>query len=195
MTIDFYYAPGSSPCRTVLLAAKALGLNPQHTIPTLVDNGLALSESRAIIGYLSNQYGKDDSLYPKDPKKRAVVDQRLYFDAATLYSRYADYYFPHYFAGVPLEPMKLDKLKEAFDILNTILGTSKYAAGDKLTLADLSLVASVSTADVSGFDISKYPHVEKWYANIKATAPGYEEANGKNLEAYKAMVDFLTKNK
>jgi glutathione S-transferase len=27
MTIDFYYLPGSSPCRSVLLAAKALGVD------------------------------------------------------------------------------------------------------------------------------------------------------------------------
>lgn len=27
MTIDFYYVPGSAPCRAVLLTAKALGLD------------------------------------------------------------------------------------------------------------------------------------------------------------------------
>lgn len=69
-----------------------LQLNPQHTIPTIDDNGFSLWESRAIMTYFVNQYGKDDTLYPKDPKKRALVDQRLYFDIGTLYARFGDLY-------------------------------------------------------------------------------------------------------
>jgi glutathione S-transferase len=41
--------------------------------------------------YLVNQYGKNDSLYPKDTNKRGVVDQRLYFDAGTLDARNSNY--------------------------------------------------------------------------------------------------------
>lgn len=56
-----------------------------------MDDGFAIGESRAIITYLANKYGKGKGLYPEDPKARAVVDQRLYFDIGTLYARFADY--------------------------------------------------------------------------------------------------------
>lgn len=61
-------------------------LNPQHTVPTLDDNGIVLWDSHAINVYLVTKYGKDDSLYPKDFFKRAIVDQRLHFDSGVAYT-------------------------------------------------------------------------------------------------------------
>lgn len=99
----------SPPVRSVLLVAKAIGLdlefrevnlgsgenktpeylekNPQHTVPTLDDNGNIICDSHAIVTYLIGKYGKDDSLYPKDLYKRALVDQRLHFDSGVLFVR------------------------------------------------------------------------------------------------------------
>lgn len=48
--------------------------------------------SRAILTYLVSAYSKEDGLYPRDIRVRAVVDQRLQFDLGTLYARLNDYY-------------------------------------------------------------------------------------------------------
>lgn len=63
-------------------------INPQHCVPTLVDDGFVLWESRAIAAYLVEKtHPEGHSLYPSCPKKRAIINQRLHFDCATFYTR------------------------------------------------------------------------------------------------------------
>ncbi|XP_017041192.1 glutathione S-transferase D7-like [Drosophila ficusphila] len=195
--MDFYYSPRGAGCRTVIMVAKALGLelnkklvntmegeqlkpefvklNPQHTIPTLVDDGFAIWESRAIAVYLVEKYGKDDSLFPKDPQKQAMVNQRLQFDLATLYESFGKYYYPLFRTGKPGTEEDFKKIESAFELLNTFLEGHDYVAGDQLTVADISILATVSTFVIIGFDISKYPNVERWYANAQKVTPGWDE--------------------
>lgn len=211
MPIDLYYVPASAPCRSVLLAANAIGvevnlkqldlrkgehltpeflkINPQHTVPTLDDNGFRLTESRAILGYLAEQHANDDSLYPKDPKKRAVVNQMLYFDATTLWQRTINYYMPIVFEGAEPDAAKYSKLELGYEILDKYLEDHTWAAGDHLTIADFSLVATVSTIEVVGFDISKYPNVSKWFAQAKKIIPKYEELNHAGCLKFKEMYE------
>ncbi|XP_026492992.1 glutathione S-transferase 1-1-like [Nymphalis io] len=215
MPVDLYYVPGSAPCRAVLLTARALNLNlnlklvdlhhgehlkpeylkinPQHTVPTLVDDGYPIYESRAIITYLVNKYGKGSALYPEDPKARALVDQRLYFDIGTLYQRFGDYFYPQIFGGAPADKDKLAKVEDALKLLDTFLEGQKYVAGANLTVADLSIVAGVSSFEASDIDFKKYANVKRWYETVKSTAPGYQEANEKGLDAFKALVNSLLK--
>ena len=215
MPIDLYYVPGSAPCRAVLLTAKALNLNlnlklvdlhhgehlkpeylklnPQHTVPTLVDDGFSIWESRAIMTYLVNKYAKGSGLYPEEPKARALVDQRMYFDIGTLYARFADYFYPQVFGGAPAENDKKAKIEDSLQLLNTFLEGQKYVAGANLTLADLTLIASVSSFEASDIDFKKYANVKRWYETVKSTAPGYQEANEKGLDAFKGLVNSMLK--
>lgn len=141
-------------------------------------------ESRAIVIYLAEKYGKTDSLYPKDAQKRAVVNQRLYFDQGTLYQRLADYYYPQIFAKQAPNADNKKKLDEALDFLNVFLEKSTYAAGENLTLADISLVATVSTLETVGLDLSKWSKVSAWLAKCKATTPGID-LNEAGLQEFK----------
>lgn len=127
MPIDLYLMEASAPCRAVAMTAKMVGvelnlketnlmagehmkpeflaMNPQHTIPTIDDDGLYLNESKAICAYLVNQYAKDDTLYPKEPKVRAMVDQRLYFDISVFYLRFGKVYVSRLINGPLKRPL------------------------------------------------------------------------------------------
>ncbi|XP_047494100.1 uncharacterized protein LOC125042503 [Penaeus chinensis] len=196
MTIDFYYFLPSPFCRSVLLTARALGLNlnlketdvwegeqkkpefvalnPQHSVPTLVDGDLTLWESRAICTYLVSRYGKDDSLYPRDPKVRARIDGLLYFDMGTLWPR-----FRNTLSASPTQE-SLDKFHEALGWLDGYLGRGRFAAGtDHVTVADHVLVANVASFEAAGRLPGTHQQIGAWMERCKREMAGYEEANGK----------------
>ncbi|XP_059058524.1 glutathione S-transferase 1-1-like [Achroia grisella] len=215
MTIDVYLMPGSAPCRAVLLTARVLNLevnqivvnllkgehlnpeyiklNPQHTIPTLVDNGFSIWESRAIMTYLVSKYGKDTGLYPEDLEARAVVNQRLYFDMGTLYIAFTECYYAQVFSGGPPDEEKLKELEDALKFLDTFLEGQEYLAGSQLTVADLSTVATISTFELSVFDFKKYSNIKRWYEKMKAEIPGYKEINEAGLEHLKSAMEEYKK--
>lgn len=169
-------------------------MNPQRTIPLIVDGDYKLSESRAIMSYLVDQYGKNARLYPQTPEGRALVNQMLHFDMSTLYKAFKFYYYPAVFFGKEYDPEQFQKLQNAFEILDKILEGREYATGRYMTIADLALAATVSTAETFNFDVEKYHNVAKWLDRIKASAPGYRKANGEGLKIMRKIYED-SKNK
>ena len=52
------------------------------------------------------------------------------------------------FGGAPLTEDKVKRLEEAFEFLNTFLANSDFVAGNTVTVADISLAASVTSIQV-----------------------------------------------
>ncbi|KAM7312307.1 glutathione S-transferase 1, partial [Ixodes scapularis] len=63
--------------------------------------------------------------------------------------------------------------------LQQLLGDGKYVVGDKLTVADLALVAHLTLpVELLGlFDASKFPKLASYYERLKAELPYFEEIN------------------
>lgn len=156
------------------LLPEFLKINPQHTVPTLVDNNFALWESRPICIYLVEKYAKDDSLYPKNPKQRAVVNQRLYFDMGMLTMRMYDFFFPQLTQNIEPDQKKYQAMEEAVELLDVFLEKSDYVAGDKLTIADFAIAVTMSVIELAGFDLKKYSNISRWYAVMKSELPGWD---------------------
>ena len=72
-------------------------------------------------------------------------------------------------------PALVDNMK----ILEALLAKSEYAAGSQVTVADISLVALVSSIDAMGIDLSEMPKVRAWLSKMKQL-PFYE-ANVKGV--------------
>lgn len=123
--------------------------------------------------YLVDKYGEDDSFYPRDPKARALVNQRIFFDVS-LYSNFEKFYIPRFRNKTPEDPMQDVSVEKAFQLFDKFLEGSEFVAAEQMTIADMCLVTTVSTFEVAGVDVSQYPNVWNWYQNMLNTMPGLE---------------------
>ncbi|XP_077286502.1 glutathione S-transferase 1-like [Arctopsyche grandis] len=205
----------SPPVRGTLLVAAALGIplqlvtvdlmkgehlqpefvkkNPQHTIPMLEENGFCLSDSHAIAGYLSTAYGRNDNLYPHEPRRRAIVDQRLHFDSATLFNRLRATITPLMTgSATSISQTSIDELEEALGFLEKFLDGDHWIAGDMLTIADLCCVATVTSInEILPVNSERYPNVHEWMENCKKL-PYYEE-NAKGVKMFGELIRGMIK--
>ncbi len=149
-----------------------LKINPVGKVPAINDGGFCLFESNAIIKYLCDKV--DTSLYPKDIQQRAIVEQWCDFVTLHIGVNVAKVVFNRVFAKrrglLVSEESIADGLN--FITINTSviehqLSKHAYVAGDKITLADMALLASLDPCEVAEIDISVFPKVVAWRNKLK----------------------------
>jgi GST-like protein len=163
--------------------AQFLALNPNGQIPVIVDNEgpggkkVTLSQSSAILMYCAEKSGK---LIPKDPAKRAAMLE-AYMSASTditpmfgTVNACVRAKEPAAYAAAA--DMFKARLKNYFKVWDDKLAKHKYAAGDEVTIADLSLYAGYwRTKGAFPELVGSMPNLERWAAEINAR-PGVQRA-------------------
>lgn len=173
-------------------------MNPQHTVPTLSDNGKFLWDSHAISTYLIRKYGGEDHpLYPTDVYIRARIDQRLHFDSCTLFGALRDVFLPIYLDGAYDISAKANKsANDAYAFLETFLAVDPYLVGESITVADFSAITSVTQmSELVPVDAEKYPKLSAWIKSFD-DIPNFNKLNTiPKLEFIKFVDDIRARNK
>ncbi|XP_037713240.1 glutathione S-transferase E14 [Drosophila subpulchrella] len=167
-----------------------LELNPLHSVPTLVHGDLVLTDSHAILIHLAEKYDKGGSLWPQEHGERMKVLNLLLFECSFLFRRDSDFMSAivrQGFAQVDVAHHER-KLTEAFIIMERYLENSDFMAGRQLTLADLSIVTTLSTVNLM-FPLSQFPRLRRWFTAMQQLAA--YEANCSGLEKLRRTMETV----
>lgn len=146
--------------------------NPNGKIPLLeLDDGRCISESNAILNYLS----AGTSLSTDDAFEKAKILQWQFFEQYSHEPYIAVARFISKYLGMPADRLEEYKAKQvgghkALKVMEDQLAKTNYLAGDKLTIADISLYGYTHVANEGGFDLSEYPAIQKWITRIQSHA-------------------------
>jgi glutathione S-transferase len=160
-------------------------INPRHKIPVLQHGSLVLTESAAIVQYLSETFGDPAKVYiPNDARGRAALNEWCYFvmtelDASSLYVVRRHEGLASLYGHAPAA---VDSAKAYFlhnlEAMTPRIPKSGYLFGDLLSTADILLMTCLDWA--SAVDIALLPRVLD-YRQRMAQRCAYQEALKRNF--------------
>lgn len=157
-----------------------LAMNPNGTVPTLIDGeGAPVWESAAILRYLAARYG-DDTFWPADPAARAKVDMWAEWAKLNVAQNFTG---PVFWRVVRTPPERRDPaaiaqavkaLERFLAIAEARLAGQKFLAGDAFTLADVQFGHCLFRYYDIAIERARLPHLRRYYEALTAR-PAFRE--------------------
>lgn len=157
-----------------------LALNPNAKVPVLVDhhNGLALSESAAILVYLAEKHQR---LLPAAGAPRARVFEQLFFHASAVSPAFGQAGFFNRLASEP-QPLAQQRFNteaaRVTGLLDNLLTTQPFLAGEAYSIADIAHYGWLWRREFAGVSLDGLPHLARWFDTLSAR-PAIQRATEK----------------
>lgn len=182
---------------TANVISLCLQLNPEHTVPTLDDNGTIVWDSHAISIYLIGKYADDDSLYPSDVVQRAKCNQRLFFHNGTLLQRFRALVRSIFYGATEIPERSRNRIHEAYGIMETFLETDLFLVGEQITLADVCTAVTTTTlSPLVPITDDQYPNILDWLNRVREEIPFFDQCNVKySIEYYEILMATMERNR
>ena len=146
-----------------------LAANPAGQVPMVeLEDGRAMAQSNAIIGYLA----EDSSLIPADAYERAKVNEWLFWEQYSHEPYVAVCRFAMRYQGKSMEEReswRVERGEAALDLMASWLAEREWLVGSQISLADIALLAYTRLAGEGGFDLSRRPEVVRWIGRCEQT--------------------------
>jgi glutathione S-transferase len=150
---------------------RFLKVNPLGRVPVLVDGGMVLRESGAILVYLAERFDRA-RLLPRGGRDRAECLQWVFFQSTELGRVIADLYEEQDPEGdrhpdlVALWQKDLDHLIEVLD--DHMRPGRRYLLGSHPTIADFAMVSSLDLLPDLGVDLAKWTRASAYLGRMHA---------------------------
>ncbi len=160
-----------------LAQADYHALHPTATSPTIRDGDLVLTESNAIVEYISHRHGESKlSVAPTDDN---YADYMYWMQ---LNHNLQSAFFAKMAAGDQTEEnssmMKAMSSRQGrtYKHLNNQLANNAFIIGDALTCADIMAMFPITMlSGMTGIDLADYPNIQAYVERI-AARPAYQKA-------------------
>lgn len=150
-----------------------LKINPNGQVPALVDDGLALFESVAIIMHLGDKYGVEKGLWFAHGTAEHSLATQWSVWVGTTFTGALSRVIQNTSERVPEEARNSKSaelghasLNNALKVLDGQLEGKHYLLGDKFSLVDVIVGSAVGYAAFFKVDLSVYKNVAAWLKGI-----------------------------
>jgi GSH-dependent disulfide-bond oxidoreductase len=156
-------------------AEEFVRINPNSKVPALVDDGVRIFESGAILIHLAERAKK---FLPESGAARSDVMEWLFFQVGGIGPMFGQ--LGHFRSAKREDTYALDRYQKETERLAQVierrLENVPYLGGSEYSIADMASIGWVrALRDRFEFDMSKYPSTNKWIDTVIAR-PAVERA-------------------
>lgn len=172
--VDYFKAEQKDPAY--------VAINPNASVPALVDGDFLLWESNAILQYAADKAGNEQA-YPRDLRTRADINRWLLWESSS--------WFPSCYVflvencvkpllGGAADPAVLDAQAVQFHklaaILDARLAANRWiAGGSQPTIADIALAAPMHLRNWQQLPLADHPNLQRWISQDVESLPCWQK--------------------